>query len=124
MTSTGGVRDPKSIGVLDGFAFLAELALLTALCVAGARIGSGWLAVALAVLLPAAAISLWGLFLAPRATHRLRNPARLVAKLALVAVAAALLAIAEEALWAAVFLVLAGSALAVGEMSETRTSKP
>ena len=55
----------------DVVAFLVELAVLTVLARAGARVdGPTLLRVALAVALPAVAALLWGLFAAPRAPVR------------------------------------------------------
>jgi hypothetical protein len=98
--------------------FLVELALLAVLAVAGARLGDGALAVVLGAGLPLGAAVLWGLWLAPRATRRLAYPARLVAKLVLVFVAAALLAASGAPVGAVVFLVASGALITAGEVRE------
>lgn len=56
--------------------FACELAALGALGWWGARAGS----VPLAIALPAAAAIFWGVLIAPRARHRLRDPLRLAAE--------------------------------------------
>lgn len=71
---------------LLGVAFLAELCMLFGLAWAGWSMGAKSLvSVALMVLLPSAVAVVWGLWLAPRATHRLRTPARWTVKVALFA---------------------------------------
>ena len=81
--------------------FLDELALLVVLAVAGARIGGGAVASTLrAIFFPLAAAVIWGLWLAPRARRRLAHPARLAAKLVLVAIASLLLALSGALWWA------------------------
>ncbi len=98
--------------------FLVELVLLAVLAVAGARFGGGALSVVLGVLLPIVVAMLWGLCLSPRASCRLPYPARLVAKLVLVIVAAVLLAVSGAPVWAVAFLVLAGVLVTIGELRE------
>jgi hypothetical protein len=72
--------------------FLAELGLLVGLSWGGWALGGGApLSVVLAVLLPLAAGAVWGRWVAPRAGHRLADPARVVVELALFGVAVALL---------------------------------
>lgn len=69
--------------------FLLELALLAALAVAGAA-RAWWLA----LLLPLAAVVLWGRFVAPKAPARLQDPARLLVELTLFLAAGVALALA------------------------------
>ncbi len=77
-----------------GVRFLLELCLLAALAVVGWRLGGPVvLQVLLAVLLPAVAASLWGLWVAPRAKIRLADPARFAVEASLFAVASAGLAL-------------------------------
>ena len=114
--SQDGAQAP--VGVVELLVFLAELVLLAVLAVAGARIGSGPLALVLGVALPLAAAMLWGLRLAPRATRRLPYPQRLVAKLALLVVAAALLAASGAIVWAASFLIGSSAVITLGELRE------
>jgi len=71
-------------GVVLTVRFLTELMLLGGLALAGTQLGSGVaLAIVDAVLLPAAAAALWGLFLTPRARRRLPEPARFLLEFAL-----------------------------------------
>jgi hypothetical protein len=95
-------------GALLATAFLVEIAMLVVLAVAGASLGMGMLAkIALAVLLPALAMAVWSLLLAPRARRRLADPARLLVKLAIFLGSAATLAVAGYVLAATAFAVVA-----------------
>ena len=110
---------PQRVGPLQIAVFLDELALLAVLGIAGARLGHSTVAsTALAIMLPLAAAVAWGQWLAPRARRRLGQPTRLAAKLALVAVAAALLAWSGPLWWAVAFLVISGVLVTAGELSE------
>ena len=106
--------DP-TITLLDVAVFLAELLMLAALAVAGARLGSRGLSVVLGVVLPLVAVTLWALLLAPRAPRRLPSPARLAGKLGLVVAAAALLAASGAVAWAVAFLVVTAAVFVAGE---------
>jgi uncharacterized membrane protein YwaF len=108
----------RPVDALDVLVFIVELVLLAILAVAGARLGSHATAIALAVLLPAVAAVLWGLYLAPRASRRLPHPGRLVAKLALMLAASALLVAAAAVAWGLAFLVAGGTLVTVGELRE------
>jgi len=67
------------MAVLLTIRFLAELGLLAALAWAGWHlVDSEFGSLVLAVLLPAAAAVVWGLWIAPRARRRLADPARAV----------------------------------------------
>ena len=68
--------------------FGLELAALALFAYWGADEGSGVWAVVLAVIAPAAMIIVWGLFAAPRATHRLAAPARIPLEVSVFALAA------------------------------------
>jgi hypothetical protein len=115
------VHDPQDVGALQVAVFLDELVLLAVFAVAGARLVDGTLAsIALATALPLAAALGWGLRLAPRAPRRLPHPARLAAKLALVALASVLLAWAGLPWWAAGFFFGSAVLLTFGELSEQR----
>jgi hypothetical protein len=112
--------DAQSVGALQVAVFFDELALLAVLAVAGARLPDGLApSIALAVLLPLIAAVAWGRWLAPRARRRLGHPLRLAAKLALMAVASALLVWADLPWWGAAFLVVSAALVTVGELSET-----
>src|SRR3954452_7605975 len=94
MTSEPTPRLSGFPGVVLMVRFLTELALLAGLAVAGARLGGGvLLAIVDAVLLPAAAAALWGLFVAPRARRRLPEPARFLLEFVLFAVTGVVLAL-------------------------------
>lgn len=77
------------IPVLLAVRFVTELALLAALAVTGWRLGDGpVLQVLLAVLLPLVAVAVWGRLVAPRASRRLPDPARLLVEASLFVVSA------------------------------------
>ena len=82
-----------------GLRFVLELCLLVALGVWGFSEN-----VVLGIAAPLAAAVVWGLWIAPKASRRLRDPARLVVELVLFGAAGAALAAADHALAAAVFL--------------------
>lgn len=64
--------------VLLAVRFLAELGMLICLGIGGSQLGDSLLAsVVLGLLLPLAAAGVWGRWVAPRASHRLRDPFRL-----------------------------------------------
>ncbi|HEU4675435.1 MAG TPA: YrdB family protein [Motilibacteraceae bacterium] len=68
--------------VVQGLAFIVELAALAALAVWGWRTGgSAPVKVVLAVLAPAALAGVWGAFLAPRSRRRLTGSPLVLAKL-------------------------------------------
>lgn len=84
-----------------GVRFLLELCALAALAVWGWQaVGQVVLQVLLAVGTPAVAATAWGLWVAPRASHRLADPARLgVEGLVFAAAVAGLLAVGHAG-WA------------------------
>jgi hypothetical protein len=91
------LRHDEGVRLLIGsnavLALLLELALLVAAVVVGLRTPVPTpAAVLLALVLPAAVIVVWGLFLAPRARRRLGPRGRVLAGTALFAVAAGALA--------------------------------
>jgi hypothetical protein len=69
-------------------------------------VGSGVVAVLLAVAAPAVMIAVWGLFAAPRSTRRLGTSARIPLELGVFALAAVALAVAGRLVLALVFGVL------------------
>lgn len=78
--------------VLLAVRFLAEIGMLVCLGIGGWRLGNAPVAsVVLTVVLPLAAAVVWGHWVAPRASRRLRDPARLGVEVTLFA--AALLAV-------------------------------
>lgn len=113
-----GWQSPTAVEIA---VFLNELLLLAVLALAGARLGGNVaLRILLAIALPAAAAALWGRWLAPRASGRLAHPARLAAKIALFAVASALLAAAGLPVWAAAFFVVSAALIATAELSAAK----
>lgn len=74
--------------------FLFELLALAAFAIGGWSLTSGPLRLVLAVALPVIAGIVWGLWMAPKSTRRLRDPARLVVEVVFFLAAGA-------ALWAA-----------------------
>lgn len=100
--------DPvPQIGVWEGLSFVCELAMLAALAVGGWHLGGSTpSSAAAAVGLPAAAVLVWGLWLAPRAPRRLRGLPLLLAKGAVFVAAGVVLAAAGHPAWAAALLVI------------------
>lgn len=86
--------------------FLLELAAFAALAYTGAKLGSGVWAVVLAVVLPAAAIAVWGRWNAPRSAHRLAASARIPLELAVFVGGAIGLLVSRAVVWGVVDLVL------------------
>lgn len=83
------------IGMLALVRFAAGLGMLAALGYGGWRlVDPAALSVVLALALPLAAAMIWGRWIAPRARHRLADPAKLAAGVILFAGAAGLLALA------------------------------
>ncbi|WP_251152575.1 YrdB family protein [Cellulosimicrobium sp. Marseille-Q4280] len=112
-----GAPRVQHVGPTDVLAFLCEIALVVLLAVAGWRLGTSTglasplpvlLGVLLALALPAAAIAVWGRWLAPRAARRLSQPWRLDAHIA-VFVASGLVVAAAGLVWWGVGLALVGT---------------
>jgi hypothetical protein len=82
-----------------GLRFVLELCMLVALGIWGFSEN-----IVLGVAAPLAAAVVWGLWIAPKATRRLRDPGRLVAELVLFGAAGVALTAAGHPLAAAVFL--------------------
>ncbi len=86
--------------IAETVGFLSELMLLGLLGLVGWRLGTGALiSIALAVLCPALGALIWALWVAPRATHRLADPWRLIAQVILFLGAGVLAVITGLALW-------------------------
>ena len=77
--------------------FALEIAAVTAFAYWGATVGSGVVAVVLAIAAPLAAVILWGRFAAPRAKRRLPLRLRAPFELAVFALAALALLTASSA---------------------------
>jgi Protein of unknown function (DUF2568) len=88
----------------DGLRFVLELCLLAALAYGGYELGGdgAWRFV-LAVGAPLLAAVLWGILLAPRSSHRVSDPWRLLCELALFGAAVVVLLVAGRMLLALVF---------------------
>ncbi len=82
-----------------GLRFVLELCMLVAFGIWGFSEN-----ILLGIAAPLAAAVVWGLWIAPRANRRLRDPVRLVVELLLFGAAGAALAAADHLLAAAVFL--------------------
>lgn len=108
------MTDEPAVEPLALAAFAAELLLIAALSVAGARLGG----VVLGVLLPALLVALWAVLLAPRSTRRLDRGARVAVKTALACVGAGLLAASGLRWWALATLVVVGTTLVLPEVRE------
>lgn len=90
--STGSNTHAPAIGALALIRFAAELGMLAALGYGGWHlVGPVALSVVLALALPVAAATVWGRWIAPRAAHRLTDPAKLAVEVVLFATAAGLL---------------------------------
>jgi hypothetical protein len=88
--------------------FLTELALMGVLVWAGLGASLPLAArIVVAVAAPVLAMAIWGLWVAPRARRRLRDPLRLAVELVLFALAATALALTGPVLAAVVFAVVA-----------------
>lgn len=100
--------------VLLGVRFLAELGMLACLALAGWRLGQSWPASAvLAVGLPLLAALTWGRWVAPRASRRLHDPARLVLEVLLFGATLAMVLLAEPARWLVVLVASVTAAFVV-----------
>lgn len=108
MTHTAG-EHPRATGTaLPAAAFLVELTMLTVLALSGAAASENtWLRGGVAIVLPVIAASIWAVWMAPASTHRLANPRRLAAQVALFVVTAILAAVLLAPWVGVVFLVVA-----------------
>ncbi|WP_410621594.1 YrdB family protein [Amycolatopsis sp. cmx-8-4] len=112
MTSEPTPRLSGVAGVVLTVRFLTELALVGGLALAGTQLGGGVaLAIVDAVLLPVAAAAIWGLFIAPKASRRLPEPARFLVEFALFAATGVVLALVGWVI-AGVVLAVAGVGVA------------
>ena len=115
MTSQPTPRLSGFTGVVLTVRFLTELALLGGLALAGTQLGGGIaLAIVDAVLLPAAAAAIWGLFVAPRARRRLPEPARFLLEFALFGVTGVVLVLVG---WPVTGIVVAVAGIGVAALT-------
>lgn len=102
-------------GVNAVLALVLELALLGALVAVGLLLPAPLpVRIAAAVLLPAAVIAVWGVWLAPRASRRLGSRERLLLQTLLFAVAVVALAALGATGWAALLALLVVVRLLLG----------
>jgi hypothetical protein len=97
----------------DVLRFLLELAALASLAYWGFDAADGALAWALGLGAPLLMAVVWGMFMSPKAAHRVDDPARLAAEIAIFGAAVAALAIAGEPVLAAGLGVLVAAHLAL-----------
>ncbi len=94
--------------------FLLELAMIAALFTWGVRIADPiWLKTLLGVAAPALALFAWGAFIAPRASRRLADPARLLLEIVLFGLAAIGLATVGLPVWAIALAAVAALNIAI-----------
>ena len=102
---------PVAVGsriIVDLAAFACELGMLALLAVAGWGLGSGGLmGIALATFYPALVILIWSVWIAPKASHRLGDPWRLIVQAALFGATGVALGAADHLVFAIVFPVMA-----------------
>jgi len=99
--------------------FACELVALAGLAWWGAEAGDGVTAVMLALALPVAAGTVWGLWVAPRSERRLRDPARALCEALVFGAAAAALVDLGHAVAAAVFAAAALATAAITRRAAT-----
>jgi hypothetical protein len=101
--------------------FVAELLLLAAFALAGARAaGPTGLRIALAILAPLVVATVWGRWLAPRASRRLGPPSGPTLKIALFTVAAVLVGLTGLIWISAAFWLVTAPLIVVVERSRGR----
>jgi hypothetical protein len=97
----------------DVLRFCLEIGMLVSLSFAGFALAGGALSWVLGIGLPLVAATIWGLWMAPKAAHRVRDPAQLSIELLLFGGAAVLLAAAGHAALGIVLGALAAIHLAL-----------
>jgi hypothetical protein len=89
-----------SFRAVDALAFLCEIALLVLLAVSGSRLGHVLAGRILwAIALPAVAMVIWGVWMAPTSRRQLDDPWRFIAQVAVFGAAAAIAALADLTPW-------------------------
>ena len=110
MTSPAG---RSTVGLLGVLAFLCELVMIGLLAVAGWRLGtSSATSITLAVLLPAVAIAIWALWMAPASPRRSRCGPRVAAQTALFIAVGTVCIYAGLTTWGIVFTIVASAVFA------------
>lgn len=106
-------------------AFAAELALLAALALAGANLTTTPVTrIVLAIALPLAVATLWGRWLAPRASRRLPPVPGLLAKLLIFTLTSVLLAVTGFPTLAVIFWVVTIPVLTLAERGRHNAHRP
>jgi hypothetical protein len=96
----------KSLNI--GLAFLLELAMLIAFGYWGFQTGDSTLVkILLGIGVPVVVIVIWGMYLAPRSTRRLRDPWLSLLKLVLFGAAALALVAANQPTWGLILAIIA-----------------
>ena len=107
----------------DGFRFVLELVLLAAVAYWGWWEGRGVWSWVLVVAAPLAVALVWGRVLAPKSTHRVADPWRLVFELLLFGAGVAALARAGDGIGAIVFGLLVATHLALTFALDQRSTR-
>jgi uncharacterized protein DUF2568 len=104
----------RPVGAVAILSFVCELAMLALLAYAGWRIGDSTATRLIsAIVSPAVAVAVWARWMAPASPARLRDPARLVAQVAVFAAVGAALVVADRP-WSGVgFAALASAVFAL-----------
>jgi hypothetical protein len=110
--------------VIDACAFGAEIGMLVLLVASGLRIGSGLAVhVTLAILLPAIAVTCWGIWAAPTARRRLNDPARLIAQIVMFVITGTLAAVGHLIAWGLAFTVVAVTVFSLTRVFPSRSRR-
>ena len=98
-----------------GLAFLLELAALISFAAVGVLL-SGWMQLVGGIIGAAVFIGLWGVYAAPRSKRRLKGRNLLIFKIVMFAVAALILVLIGQPVWATVLAVLVAVNLTLGRL--------
>ena len=98
-----------------GLAFLLELGALVSFAAVGVLLG-GWMQLVGGIIGAAVFVALWGVYAAPRSKRRLKGRNLLIFKVAMFAVAGAILMLIGQPVWAVVLMVLAAVNLSLGRV--------
>ena len=99
--------------------------MLALLVASGLRIGSVLAVhVTLAILLPAIAVTCWGIWAAPTARHRLDDPGRLAAQIILFVITGVLASAAHLLVWGLAFTVAAVTVFSLTRVFPSRPRQP
>jgi hypothetical protein len=116
-TEIGGPAGGAGRGAFLAFRFAVELATIAVLAAAGASASASLpVRIVLAIVGPVVLMVIWGLFMAPNARRRLREPRRLIAELVIFVASAAALAVAGETVPAVIYAIIAVAAALVSRV--------